>query len=66
MNTDLDFYTHRLCEARRAAAAARDAGERRAQERLAGAYALQVQRLGHTPTLVTPDRLRLRPLAIAA
>lgn len=65
MDTDLDFYTQALCRELRAALAARSLEQRRAHERLASAYRLQLQRLACSPTSVTPE-LRLKPLPIAA
>ena len=64
METDLEFYTRMLVEELQAARRAKNPAVRRAHERLASTYALQMHRLENTPTLVTPSRLQ--PLPIAA
>jgi hypothetical protein len=66
METDLDFYTRSMVEALQAARRATCPEARRAHERLANTFAIQVRRLQATPTMVTPPQLRLRPLQLAA
>ncbi len=66
METDLDFYARCLLQAREAARLATSPEARRCYERLARTFALQVHKVETTPTLVTPEPLRLRPLKLAA
>ena len=66
METDLAYYTRSLVEARLAARRAATPEARRNYERLANTFAIQVRRVEATPTLVTPEPLRLRPLKMAA
>jgi hypothetical protein len=66
METDLDFYTRCMVEALQAARRASSPEARRGYERLAQAFAMQAHKAENTPTLVTPEPLRLRPLQLAA
>ena len=66
METDLQYYTRSMVEALQAARSAATPEVRRAQERLARTFAMQVYKLENTPTIVTPARLRLRPRQLSA
>ena len=66
METDLDFYARCMVEALQAARRTASPEARRAYERLAQTFALQVHKAENTPTLITPEPLRLRPLPLAA
>lgn len=66
METDLDFYTRCMVEALQAARRATSPEGRRCYEQLARTFAMQVHKVENTPTVVTPERLRLRPLRLAA
>jgi hypothetical protein len=66
METDLDFYTRCMVEALQAARRTTSPEARRCYEQLARTFALQVHKVENTPTLVTPEPLRLRPLKLAA
>ncbi len=66
METDLDFYTRCMVEALQAARRTSSPQARRCYEQLARTFAMQVHKVENTPTVVTPERLRLRPLQLAA
>ncbi len=66
METDLEFYTRCMVEALQAARRTTSAEARRCYEKLATTFALQAHKAENTPTLVTPEPLRLRPLKLAA
>lgn len=60
METDLQYYTRRLLEERRAARVATSAIRRHVHQRRAGAFELQLNRLAASPML-NCEALRLRP-----
>jgi hypothetical protein len=66
METDLQFYTRSMVEALHAARSAATPEMRRAHERLAKTFAMQIYRLENSPTVRTSEPLRLRPLRLAA
>ena len=66
METDLDFYTRCMVEALQAARRASSPAARRGYEQLARTFAMQVHKVESTPTVVTAEPLRLRPLKLAA
>ena len=66
METDLQYYTRSMVEALQAARSAPTPEVRRAHERLARTFAMQVYRVENTPTMVTPAPQRLRPARLAA
>ena len=66
METDLAFYTRCMIDALHAARRTTCPDVRDSYERLARTFALQVHKAETTPTLVTPEPLRLRPLQLAA
>ncbi|HEX8442074.1 MAG TPA: hypothetical protein VF631_00335 [Allosphingosinicella sp.] len=66
METDLEFYTRCMIEALQSARRATSLDARRRYEQLARAFTLQVHKAENTPTRVTPEPLRLRPLHLTA
>ena len=66
METDLEFYTRCMIEALQSARRTTSPEARRRFEQLASAFTLQVHKAENTPTAVTPEPLRLRPLKLAA
>ena len=66
METDLDFYTRCMDEVLEAARGTTWLEASRCYEQLASTLAMQVHNVEITPTLVTPEPLRLRPLKLAA
>ncbi len=65
MDTDLQYYTRMIIEQRSLAMLATSAEQRRAHERRAEAFRLQMQRLSAEAAASAPET-RLRPLPLAA